>query len=182
VDHTWTEEELSTFEAYWPIGTRERLAYAVLLYTGQRGSDAVDIMRSSVKSGAINLTQRRTGAEIRITIHPELDRIIKVTPANDVYLLGDAAGRKLTRDGITRLIRRAVKDAGLPRRCVAHGLRKAILRRLAERGGTSKELQAVSGHRSLAEVERYTEMAEQARLNRQAMAKLREEQKDDTDC
>jgi DNA-binding XRE family transcriptional regulator len=43
-------------------------------------------------------------------------------------------------------------------------------------------LQAVSGHRSLAELERYTEMAEQARLNRQAMTKLEEEQKDDTDC
>jgi hypothetical protein len=45
-------------------------------------------------------------------------------------------------------------------------IRKAILGRLAERGGTSKQLQAVSGHRSLAELERYTEMAEQARLNR----------------
>jgi len=62
--------------------------------------------------------------------------------SNGVYLLGDAAGRKLTRDGITRLIRRAVKDAGLPRRCVAHGLRKAILRRLAERGGTSQAIAA----------------------------------------
>jgi hypothetical protein len=56
------------------------------------------------------------------------------------------------------------------------------LRRLAEREGTSKELQAVSGHRGLAEVERYTEMAEQARLNRQAIAKLTEEQNGDADC
>jgi hypothetical protein len=64
---------------------------------------------------------------------------------------------------------------------VAHGLRKVILRRLAERGGTSKGLQAVSGHRSLSELERYTAMAEQARLNRRAMAKLKEEQNDDTD-
>jgi hypothetical protein len=44
---------------------------------------------------------------------------------------------------------RAVEAAGLPLRCVAHGLRKAILRRLAERGGTAKELQTVSGHHSL---------------------------------
>jgi enterobacteria phage integrase len=109
---------------------------------------------------------------MRISIHLDLDRIIKATPANGVYPLGDATGRKVTRPALTRLITRAVQDAGLPPRCKAHGLRKAILRTLAERGGTSKQLQAVSGHRSLAELERYTEMAEQARLNRQAMAKL----------
>ena len=31
--HTWTEGELKTFEARWPLGTRQRLAYALLLYT-----------------------------------------------------------------------------------------------------------------------------------------------------
>jgi integrase len=154
---------------------------AVLLYTGQRGGDAVELLRSGIKAGTIDLVQQKTGAPMKIAIHPELDAIIRATPAQDVYLLGDAAGRKLTAKGLTRLIGRAVKDAALPPRCVAHGLRKTILRRLAERGGTWKELQAVSGHRSLSELERYTEMAEQARLNRRAMAKLKEEQKDDPD-
>jgi hypothetical protein len=36
--HTWTEGELKSFEAKWPLGTRQRLAYALLLYTGQRAS------------------------------------------------------------------------------------------------------------------------------------------------
>jgi len=39
---------------------------------------------------------------------------------------------------------------------MAHGLRKAALRRLAEAGSTTKQIAAVSGHRSLAEIERYT--------------------------
>jgi len=30
--HTWTEGELKTFETRWPLGTRQRLAYALLLY------------------------------------------------------------------------------------------------------------------------------------------------------
>jgi hypothetical protein len=39
--HCWTEEEIESFEARWPIGTRERLALAILLYTGlRRGDDA----------------------------------------------------------------------------------------------------------------------------------------------
>jgi hypothetical protein len=28
--HCWTDEELETFERHWPIGTRERLAFALL--------------------------------------------------------------------------------------------------------------------------------------------------------
>jgi len=65
-----------------------------------------------------------------------------------------------------------VKRAGLPPCCVAHGLRKAALRRLAEHGGTTKEIAAVSGHRSLSEIERYTARADQARLAQSAVAKL----------
>ena len=40
--HAWTDEELDRFEATYPLGTRERLAYAVLIYTGQRRGDVVE--------------------------------------------------------------------------------------------------------------------------------------------
>ncbi len=30
--HTWTDDELGQFERRWPLGTRERLAFALLLY------------------------------------------------------------------------------------------------------------------------------------------------------
>jgi integrase len=54
----------------------------------------------------------------------------------------------------------------------AHGLRKAAFRRLAEAGSTTKQIAAVSGHRSLAEIERYTARADQAGLAQSAIAKL----------
>ena len=31
--HTWTDAELDQFEAKWRLGTRERLAYTLLLHT-----------------------------------------------------------------------------------------------------------------------------------------------------
>jgi site-specific recombinase XerC len=34
--HTWSQEELDRFEARWPLGTRQRLAFDLLLYTGLR--------------------------------------------------------------------------------------------------------------------------------------------------
>jgi hypothetical protein len=37
----WSEEDVAIFEARWPIGTRERLAFALLLYTGARRGDLI---------------------------------------------------------------------------------------------------------------------------------------------
>jgi integrase len=61
----------------------------------------------------------------------------------------------------------------LPPRCVPHGLRKAIMRRLAEHGSSAKEIASISGHRTLKEIERYTASADQVRLSKAAMAKLK---------
>jgi hypothetical protein len=37
--HTWTVDEVRQFEKRHQIGTRARLAFALMLYTGQRRSD-----------------------------------------------------------------------------------------------------------------------------------------------
>src|SRR5262249_25513881 len=36
---SWTDAEIGAFEKHWPIGTKQRLAFALHLYTGQRRSD-----------------------------------------------------------------------------------------------------------------------------------------------
>ena len=51
--HTWTEEEIAQFEARHPIGTKPRLALALLLYTGQRRSDVVRMGRQHIRDGAL---------------------------------------------------------------------------------------------------------------------------------
>jgi integrase len=174
--HTWTEEELTAFERHWPLGTRERLAYALLLYTGQRGGDVVRMRRSDIISGAIRVTQEKTGAELSIAIHAALDRAIKAGPTLGIYLIGEErTGRPITRASLTKLMKRAARLAGLPSRCVPHGLRKAILRRLAEHGATAKQIAAVSGHETLREIERYTRAADQATLSRAAIGRLPDE-------
>jgi len=71
----------------------------------------------------------------------------------------------------------AIRKAGLPPYCKAHGLRKAAARRLAEAGCSTQEIMAVTGHKTLSEVERYTRAAEQERLNAAAMAKQLENKK-----
>src|SRR6516165_5316799 len=62
-------------------------------------------------------------------------------------------------------------EAGLPQ-CSAHGLRKLAATRLAEVGCSEREIMAITGHRSVSEVSRYTKAAEQSRLAERAIAKL----------
>jgi integrase len=171
--HTWTDDELSQFEKRWPLGTRERLAFALLLYTGQRAGDIVKMRRSDLHDGMIRVIQQKTGAELSIPQHPAFVAAIKAAPAKGVTLIGDANGRPIQRATLTLIMKKAVKLAGLPSRCVPHGLRKAIMRRLAESGSSAKEIAAISGHRTLKEIERYTAAADQARLSKAAMAKLK---------
>src|SRR5262249_31560686 len=87
--HTWTDEQLSAYEKRWPLGTRERLAFDVLLYTAQRVGDVVRMQRSDIRNGVITVVQEKTGAEVFVPLHPALARSIKAGPASGVYLIGD---------------------------------------------------------------------------------------------
>ncbi|GBQ28091.1 hypothetical protein AA12717_2865 [Gluconacetobacter sacchari DSM 12717] len=55
---------------------------------------------------------------------------------------------------------------------IARRLRKAAAKRLAELGCSIHEIAAVTGHRSLKEVQRYTLGADQKRLAQSALARL----------
>jgi len=170
--HTWTDTELKQFEDKWRLGTRQRLAYALLLYTGQRVGDVAKMGRADVADGLIHVVQQKTGADLWVPIHPELQRAMKAYPANGLVLIGDAHGRPIKRPALSALMRAAIKQAGLPKRCVSHGLRKAAMRRLAEADSTANQIASISGHKTLKEVERYTKAADQKKMARQAMGKL----------
>jgi integrase len=69
--HTWTEGELKTFETKWPLGTRQRLAYSLLLYTGQRVGDVAKMKRVNIVGGELHVIQDKTGAELYLSVVPE---------------------------------------------------------------------------------------------------------------
>jgi enterobacteria phage integrase len=174
--HTWTEKELAQFEARWPEGSRQRLAYALLLYTGQRGSDVYRMSYAHIDGDTIEVAQQKTGQEesdekLVIPIHRHLQRELALAKRKHLIILTTAFGRQFSLKGFGNFVSDAIRAAKLPERCKAHGLRKAAARRLAEAGCTAKQIQAITGHKSLEEVERYTRKADQMRLARQAVAK-----------
>lgn len=172
--HTWTDDELAAFEQRWPLGTRERTGYALALYTGQRRADLVSALWSDLdlKAGTVRVVQEKTGARLVIPIHRELRRALEQWPRLHATILATPDGRGTSAPAFGNMMADAIDDANLPERCVLHGLRKAAARRLAQAGCTPHEIKAITGHKTLAEVARYTEAVEQEGLAKQAIVKL----------
>src|SRR5215813_1129473 len=170
--HTWTEGEIAQFEAHHPVGTKPRLALALLLYTAQRRSDVVRMGRQHIRNGALTVKQQKTGTELPpIPVLPELQAVLNATPSQHLTFLVSATGKPYGGNAFSAQFRNWCNAAGLPKRCKPHGLRKAACRRLAEAGCSANEIASISGHASLDEVARYTKAADQARLARNALAK-----------
>jgi len=158
--HTWTEEEIDLFEAKHPPGTRAHLAFALMLYTGQRRGDVIKMGWQHIRDGRLYLRQRKTGVNMAVAIHPALAQALAAVARDNLTFLVTTFGKPFGDAGFGNWFRARCNEAGLPQ-CSAHGLRKAAARRLAEAGCSASQIAAVTGHRSLREVERYTVAASQ---------------------
>jgi integrase len=128
--------------------------------------------RQHVHEGVLSVRQNKTGVALKIPVHPELRATLDATPSEHLTFLTTAAGRPFTSDTFGHWFREMCDEAGL-HGLSAHGLRKAACRRLAEAGCTAHEIMSISGHLSLKEVQHYTIAAEQARMAKAAMEKVR---------
>ena len=170
--HSWTEAEIAQFEARHPIGSRARLAFALLLYTGQRRSDVVPMGRQHVTDGQIVVRQQKTGRTVWIPIHETLASIIAETPTSNLTFVVTEHGKPYTTGSFGGWFRDQCRMAGLDG-CSAHGLHKAAARRLAEAGCSAHEIASITGHASLREIARYTEAVDRRKLAVSAMAKVK---------
>ncbi|TFV75928.1 integrase [Bradyrhizobium frederickii] len=174
--HTWTDDEIQRFHERHPLGSQARLALDLLRYTTGRREDAPRLGRQHVRDGRIRFRQakneHRNPVDIDIPVHPALAESIaaaKVT-SNMTFLLTEF-GKPFTANGFGNKFKDWCRQADLPH-CSAHGIRKATLTKLAERGATPHEIMAVGGHRSLEEVERYTAKARRSTMADSALRKL----------
>jgi integrase/recombinase XerD len=183
--HAWTLSEVEQFERRHKIGTKARLAMALLLYTSWRREDAVrlgpqHIVEVHNRDGSTEKriryrqakNEHRNPVDMDVPLHPDLAKIIEATPSGHLTFLVTAHGKPFTPAGFGNWFRDRCNEAGLPH-CSAHGLRKATASRLAERGASAHQIMAWTGLRTLTEAERYTRAARQATLADDALAKLK---------
>jgi site-specific recombinase XerD len=178
--HTWTDEEIAQYRAYWPLGTQQRLVMEFALETTSRRGEVVRLGPQHVKNGRIRIERTHGSKDVDIPMSPELQAACDAMPKSHLTYIVTAQGKPRSKYGLGNDFAKWATRAGLPRRCRLHGLKKAGMRRLAEDGGTTHELMAISGHRTLSEVQRYTDAADGRRLADQVMAKRRKGQSENS--
>jgi integrase len=170
--HTWTVDEVRQYEERHPIGTKARLALALLVFTGQRRSDIVRFGMQHAKGGKLTFTQHkgrnRKPKKLVLPILPALQSIIDASPRGALTFLINNLGRPFSDAGFGNKFRDWCNQAELPQ-CSAHGVRKAGATIAAENGATTKQLMAIFGWDSIKQAELYTRAAEQTRIAADAM-------------
>jgi len=176
---TWSDEHIERFRAHYPLGTKARLALELLLHLTTRRGDAIALGRQHVKDGTWLIyvqekNKRRKPVTMEVPIPTPLVAAIEACPSppESLTFLTNEWGHPFSKRSFNTWFRKCCDEAGLPKTCVPHGLRKGGCRIMAESDCTAKEIMAVSGHTTLKEVERYTKDADKKRLAARAQAKV----------
>lgn len=169
--HRWTEDELAAFEAKHPLGTKPRLAFALLLYAAQRSGDVRFMTRDTIAGDRIRLDQSKTSTAVDVPVVEPLREALAAGPLGARTLLEARTGEPFTPKGFYGMLKKACVKAGIPH-CAPHGLRKSAARRCREAGCTDEEGMAITGHKTVKEYRRYA--GEDSRGDRAdaAMAKV----------
>ncbi|BBD98015.1 hypothetical protein SAMIE_1015160 [Sphingobium amiense] len=172
--HTWTEAEIQQYRDHHKLGTRERLAMELYLWTDQRRCDVFKMGKAQIVGGRIPVVQAKTGKALWVPLAPQLlEAIVAMPPhlTSPFCFIVSRKGTAYTKESFGNWFKDACVAAGLMHHN-GHGLRKATLRRLAELGTANKPMKALSGQERDETLAIYTADADQKRLADQAITAL----------
>jgi integrase len=179
----WTDEDMARFEAYWPRGTRERVLFDILAYTGLRIGDVATLGRQHLKQRTIiidgqpvrrtviSIDSEKTGMRVELPLLPQLEATLAAGPTGDLAFIVTRRGTPWTKGALGTEFVLAAKAAGVIGKS-AHGMRKAAATRAAENGATERELEAIFGWSGGRMATLYTKSANRGRLAAGAIGKL----------
>ncbi len=173
----WTEDDVAAYQKCWPLGTRQRVWLDVLLYTGLRRGDAVQLGRQHVRNGIATLKTEKTGTEVVLPILPVLSETLAAGPCGDLHFVVSADGKPFTKEAFGNAFREACTKAGV--RASAHGVRKLAATRMANNGATVAQLEAVFGWSGGRMASLYTRSADRRRLAHSSVHMLMNEERTD---
>jgi len=163
----WSEADAARYEARHPIGTKARLAFDLLLYTGVRRSDVVRLGPQMERDGKLVFSETKGSARIvkahELPILPPLRESIDATPIGNLIYLVTAWGRPHSAKAFGNWFKTRCREAGLEG-LSAHGLRKLGAQRCAEAGASEHQLMALFGWSDPQQAALYTRKANRARL------------------
>jgi hypothetical protein len=94
--HTWTDDEIAQYRAYWPLGTQQRLVMEFALETTSRRGEVVRLGPQHVKNGRIRIERTHGSKDVDIPMSS-----------------GTAAGMQCNAKGTPDLHRQRIRKAAL---------------------------------------------------------------------
>jgi len=162
----------------WPAAVQQRflqvatpplrLAFLLLLYTGQRRSDVVAMKWADYDGTKIYLRQKKTGQVLAIHVHRRLKEALDAIPRVHDSILINRCARPYESDSLTHAIKRTLRSIGAEKYTL-HGLRKSAGVALAELGRSELEIMSVLGHKTPKMATYYCRQANRALLNESAI-------------
>lgn len=157
-------DDIEAFQKCWPVGTVERLAFDLALYTGAARADLARLSRKNIKGDLVVYQRQKSKVTARVPLTRELRAVIDRTPDIAPAFILTTYGKPFAAESLGNLFGDAAREAGMNARL--HGLRKAFCIYWTEQGATTHQIAAMAGHMSLSEVERYTRAADRDRIVR----------------
>jgi integrase len=163
----WSEADAASYQARHPIGTKARLAFDLLLYTGVRRSDVVKPGPQMERDGKLLFCETKGGSRIvkthELPILPPLRQSIDATLTGHLVYLVTVFGKPHSAKAFGNWFKNRCREAGLEE-LSAHGLRKLGAQRCAEAGASEHQLMALFGWTNPQQAAVYTKKANQAKL------------------
>ena len=163
-----------------------RTAFCIAYFTGQRSADILKMKWTDIAGDEVHVVQEKTGAEIWVPLHPDLQAELAVTERRGETIIAaellraDGQGsatacQPLSKDAFRKYWERGRKRLGLNGtqfENTLHGLRKNATINLLEAGGTNSQVKAITGHSTDVMVNLYGKKVNQRRQAREAMEKV----------
>ena len=166
----FSDDDLDSFEAAYPLGTLERRVYEAIFCSGLRVGDAARFSRQHVmKDGSVRLKTEKTGALAEFDIVDRLRRALAAgphPPGGVPNFLVTQRGKPWDKNYLGSWFGERCRAIALDRS--AHGLRKSAARIAAEAGATEEMLMAQFTWSSPAMAHHYVRAARKKKLTRDA--------------
>lgn len=144
---------------------REKALFAICLFSACRISEALQLEKTSVKSSCIVFKKSTTKGEQatrEITICDNLRNILNqyepLKPSNPYYFPGKRDYLRLSQ--ASKLFNKACDKVGIVG-ASTHSMRRTALTQMHKKGIPLRTIQEISGHKSLAALQKYLEVSEE---------------------
>lgn len=140
---------------------RDRALITLLLDTGIRSGEAVNLRVSDVHDGYVLVTGKTGQRKVPISeaTQQSLDNLIDMFDSSSYVFMGQHG--RLTRSGVYRIVRQAMRQIGANgHKLGAHRLRHSFGRHYLVNGGDVRSLQLILGHSNITTTEKYASLAD----------------------